>query len=75
MAPMVHGLEARYADRLEFTYLDRDDPATLKFQTALGYRYQPELYLLDAQGNVLQKWIGLVQEEQLVTAFEAAIGP
>lgn len=69
MAPMVHGLEAKYVGRIVFTYLDADDPNTLKFQRALGFRYQPELYLLDGSGNVLQKWVGFVTQEQLENAF------
>lgn len=69
MAPMVHGLEAKYFGRIKFTYLDADDPRTDAFQRTLGFRYQPELYLLDANGNVLMKWIGYVQEADLETAF------
>lgn len=69
MAPMVHGLEAQYFGRITFSYLDADDPATINFQRALGFRYQPELYLLDANGTVLQKWVGFVTQEQLESAF------
>ena len=69
MAPMVHGLEAKYFGKIKFSYLDADDPQTLDFQRALGFRYQPELYLLDAVGNVLQKWVGFVSQEQLEGAF------
>lgn len=69
MAPMVHGLEAKYFGRIKFSYLDADDPATLDFQRALGFRYQPELYLLDGSGTVLQKWVGFVTQEQLESAF------
>jgi hypothetical protein len=73
MAPIVHGLEDRYSDRMEFSYLDIDDPATATFEQTLGFRYQPELYLLDAQGNVIKKWIGAVQEQELAAAFDAAL--
>ena len=73
MAPIVHGLEARYSDRMTFSYLDIDDPATREFRETLGYRYQPEFYLLDAQGTVIQKWVGLVDEQALVDAFDAAL--
>lgn len=66
---MVHGLEAQYFGRITFSYLDADDPATINFQRALGFRYQPELYLLDANGTVLQKWVGFVTQEQLESAF------
>ena len=69
MAPMVHGLEAKYFGKIQFTYLDADDPRTRDFQQALGFYYQPEVYLLDAQGNVLQKWVGYTSEAQFQEVF------
>lgn len=69
MAPMVHGLEAKYFGKITFSYLDADDPQTDEFQRTLGFHYQPEIYLLDADGNVLQKWVGYVSEQQLEEAF------
>ena len=73
MAPIVHGLEDRYDDRMTFSYLDIDDPSTNVFRTTLGFRYQPEFYLLDAEGNVIQKWVGPVEEQVLIEAFDAAL--
>ena len=69
MAPMVHGLEAEYSDKIKFSYLDADDPNTDAFQRTLGFNYQPEFYLLDAQGNVLKKWIGNTSEEDFKAEF------
>jgi thioredoxin-like negative regulator of GroEL len=69
MAPMVHGLEAKYSGRIKFSYLDADDPRTQDFQQALGFYYQPEVYLLDANGNVLQKWVGFTSEEEFEAVF------
>ncbi len=69
MAPMVHGLEAEYFGKVKFAYLDADDPRTSGFQRTLGFYYQPEIYLLDADGNVLQKFVGYTSEEQLRSAF------
>ena len=69
MAPMVHGLEAEYFGKIKFSFLDADDPNTDEFQQALGFYYQPELYLLDADGNVLKKFIGFVTREDLVAEF------
>ena len=69
MAPMVHGLEAKYYGRIRFAYLDADDPQTLDFQRSLGFYYQPELYLLDGDGKVLEKWVGFTNQEDLETAF------
>jgi len=69
MAPMVHGLEAKYFGRILFSYLDADDPQTVDFQKALGFYYQPEVYLLDADGKVLQKWVGYTSEEEFEAVF------
>ena len=69
MAPMVHGLEAKYFGRIQFSYLDADDSNTVDFQRTLGFRYQPEVYLLDAEGNVLQKWVGYTSEEEFEAVF------
>lgn len=69
MAPMVHGLEAKYFGRIKFTYLDADDPQTFDFQRTLGFYYQPEVYLLDANGIILQKWVGFTSEEEFEAAF------
>ncbi|NOH02521.1 MAG: hypothetical protein HND47_11485 [Chloroflexi bacterium] len=70
MASMVHGLEAEYFGRVRFTYLDADDPQTQVFQRELGFNYQPEFYLLDANGNVLKKLIGFVSEEEFRSLFD-----
>jgi len=70
MAPMVHGLEAEYYGRVIFSYLDADDPRTQAFQSELGFYYQPEIYLLDANGVVLKKLVGPVSEEELRALFE-----
>ena len=69
MAPMVHGLEAKYFGRIQFTYLDADDSRTRDFQRILGFYYQPEVYLLDANGNVLKKWVGYISEEEFESVF------
>ena len=69
MAPMVHGLEAKYFGRIKFSYLDAGDPLTQDFQRTLGFHYQPELYLLDGNGNVLTKWVGYLTQEDLESVF------
>jgi thioredoxin-like negative regulator of GroEL len=69
MAPMVHGLEAEYSGRIKFSYLDADDPNTDEFQSVLGFQYQPEFYLLDADGNVIGKLIGFASEDEFRNLF------
>jgi len=69
MAPMVHGLETAYFGKIKFSFLDADDPNTDAFQRTLGFAYQPEFYLLDANGNVLNKWVGFIAEEDFKAEF------
>ena len=69
MASMVHGLEAKYFGKIQFSYLDADDPNTFDFQRTLGFRYQPEVYLLDGNGNVLKKWVGYTSEQDFEAEF------
>jgi len=69
MAPMVHGLEAKYFGKIKFSFLDADDSRTDGFQRALGFQYQPEIYLLDANGNVLKKWVGYTTEQDFESVF------
>ena len=69
MAPMVHGLEAKYSGKINFVYLDADDSATNDFQKTLGFYYQPEVYLMDGNGNVLKKWVGFTSDVQFEEEF------
>jgi hypothetical protein len=73
MAPIVHGLEANYTGKVLFSYLDIDDPANDEFKQALGYRVQPQFFLLDGQGNILKQWLGMVSAEEFASEFEAAL--
>jgi len=73
MAPIVHGLEAEYGEKMKFTYLDIDDPATDVFKKALGYQVQPHIFLLDEDGKVIKQWLGFVSEEEFRQAFDAAL--
>ena len=70
---MVHGLEVDYLNKIDFIYLDIDDPQTNSFKLALGYRYQPHLFLLDGQGNITQQWVGYVNPEDLKMALDQAL--
>ena len=65
----MHGLEAEYGDEVNFVYLDIDDAANDGFKQALGYRYQPHIFLLDGDGNILTQWVGPVTREELENAI------
>jgi len=66
----VHGLEVEYYDQINFVYLDIDDPANDTFKQDLGFRYQPHLFVLDGDGEILYQWIGPISREEFIVAFE-----
>jgi len=73
MAPLLNGLEDQYKNRIQFTYLDIDNPATQPFKNDLHFRIEPEYYLLDGQGKVLKQWSGYVRREELQAVFDAVL--
>jgi hypothetical protein len=73
MAPIVHGLEAKYGSQVRFTYLDIDDPATEAFRNELEFSgFRPHIFLLGSEGEILQEWIGSTPVEQLEPAIQSA---
>lgn len=73
MAPIVHQLEARYGEEINFVYLDIDDPATKEFKLTLGYQIQPHFFLLDQEGEIIEQWIGLVKESEFESVIQAVL--
>ena len=73
MAPVVHGLKSEYFDKVNFAYLDVDDPANTDFKSDLNYRVQPHFFLLDENGEILQQWFGRVSADEFRGAFDAAL--
>ena len=69
MEPVVHGLEEKYAGRIKFSYLDINNPNTYIYQDFFNVRYQPEFYLLAADGSLLEKFIGYTSQETLEEEF------
>lgn len=74
MAPVVHGLEAKYYGKINFAYLDIDDPANDGFKRQFGFRYQPEFHLVDGAGNVVKTWVGRVSADDFEAEFAKLLG-
>ena len=72
MAPVVHGLEAQYSGKIDFIFLDIDDPVNADLMQSFGFRYQPMFILIDGDGNPLKTWFGAVPAEDFVAEFEKA---
>ncbi len=76
MAPVVHGLEAEYAGRVGFIYLDVDDQATDPFKEALPYyNAVPQFLLINGKGRPIRQWFGAVDDDVLRQAFDQALQP
>ena len=69
MAPMVHGLEAKYYGRIKFSYLEISNPQNDGFRKYLGFRIRPSFYLLDGDGKILNQWIGYQTQDQFEQVF------
>ena len=75
MAPVVHGLEEKYSSQMIFSFLDIDDAATFEYKAALNYRYQPHLFLLNGDGELIRQWVGFASMEDLEKAIQDALFP
>ena len=54
----MHGLEAEYWGRVDFVYLDREDPNNQSVVQTYGVVYQPELVFVAPDGTVIEHWFG-----------------
>lgn len=71
MAPVMNFLERKYSSTIRFVFLDIDDPRTAQFKQALGYQYQPHLFLIDGNGKIVKQWIGGVSQEELENSLNS----
>jgi thioredoxin-related protein len=72
MIPMVHGLEKRYAGRIDFVYLNAEDENTAAVRDKYEFVGTPQFVLLDAQGKQVGKHLfGLLDEAVLTAALDA----
>ena len=67
---MVHRLELDYWGQVEFAYLDIDDDATSNFKEQFGFRYQPQIFLLDGNGDIIAEFAGHQPEARLRAALD-----
>jgi thiol-disulfide isomerase/thioredoxin len=73
MESIVFGLEAQYYNRVNFIYLDSDDPANIGLKQILGYRQDPQFLILSGDGKILSQWTGQVDRSELSRAIDAAL--
>jgi hypothetical protein len=73
MAPIVHGLEQRYGSRMDFLYLDVQDPRTAEAKQRLGFDATPHFFILDRSGRIRGEWKGVTGADTLRAGIEAAL--
>ena len=70
MAPIVHGLERQYRDRIDFIYLDIADARNANAKTRFQFVATPQFVLLRADGTVLGGWQGVVTRDSVERALQ-----
>ena len=74
MLPMVHGLEKRYAGRIDFIYLDAEDERTAAARDKYEFVGTPQFVLIDPSGRQVGKQLfGLLDQAQLTVALDALV--
>ncbi len=69
---MVHGLQRRYAGRIDFIYLDVSDEATAAARDRYEFVGTPQIVFVDAAGRAVGKPLfGMVAEPVLTSALDA----
>ncbi len=55
MAPVVHGLENKYKDVMNFVFLDIDDPQTKEIREQMNFNlsWRPFIFFIDSEGEVV----------------------
>jgi hypothetical protein len=75
LRPVVHGLEGKYGNCVDFIYLDIDSVATKNAKDRLGYLAQPNFFLLDKAGKVVWKKYGTFTETELESQLRGVLTP
>lgn len=76
MAPVVHGLENKYGEVMNFVFLDIDDPDTGALQDDLGYQisWRPYIFFLSSDGEIIgDTLIGTQNPETLELALRTVL--
>lgn len=74
MKPIVNELESEYGTQIEFVPVNIDDPNSAQLKQQYGFRYQPHFLLVDANGEVIEEWLGYTDaaffEQTFATVLE-----
>ena len=70
----MRGLEREYAGQVDFTFVNVLLPQNAAYIETYGFSATPELYLLDASGQVAGFWDEIASADDLRPAFDELLG-
>ena len=69
--PLLKQMEAKWGDKVNFVYLNVDDPMNSNHLQRLSrLKVVPEVILLNGNGEVIKDWVGPPSEADLTSALE-----
>jgi thiol-disulfide isomerase/thioredoxin len=70
--PILKGLEKEWGDKVNFVFLNVDDPLNSENLNKLSrFNVVPQLVLLDGDGKIVKEWVGSVPAETIQKELEA----
>ena len=73
---MVHGLQKRYAGKIDFIYLNAEDDSTAAARDKYEFVGTPQFVLVDASGRKVGNMLfGMLEESVLVAALDGLLKP
>jgi thiol-disulfide isomerase/thioredoxin len=71
MRPIVHKLQDKYGERVDFIYLDIDAENTKQLRSDLQFTgLRPTIVFLSGEGTEVGRMVGMHTEEELTTALD-----
>ncbi len=69
----MSGLEESFAGRIEFVLLDFDDKSLDNIRSQLGITAQAQYVVVNAAGEIVQRWFGVIDETEIASTLEALL--
>ena len=66
----MSGLQETFADRVDWVILDIDDRTLNDTRSQLGITAQAQYVLVNADGVIVGRWFGLLNETQVASEIE-----
>jgi len=73
MKPVMASLKTRYGDRVQYHYHEFNHPDAAKVTADFAIRAHPEIFLLDRNGRVVRKFMGVVSGDVLEAAIDGLL--